>query len=96
MNGDVAIKFIGWFAIFLTTVQFIPQVVRAYRLKKLTGLSLSTFSMIILTASTWIGYGILKSDGVVILANAFVLISAIMIVLRILYLRKMKQHLNRS
>lgn len=80
-------KFIGIFAVFITTVQFVPQVIRAYRLKSLKGLSLTTFSLITVTASTWIVYGLLKADMVVILANACVLISTVLIVLRILYLK---------
>lgn len=79
---------IGVFAVFTTTVQFFPQVIRAYRLKNLSGLSLSTFSMISVTATTWIVYGVLKQDLVVILANAFVLVSTLAIVLRMLYLKR--------
>lgn len=82
------VKFIGVFAVFITTVQFVPQVIRAYRLKSLKGLSLTTFSLITVTASTWIVYGILKADMVVILANACVLVSTVLIVLRMLYLKR--------
>lgn len=82
------VQLIGVFAVFTTTVQFFPQVIHAYRQKNLAGLSLTTFSMISVTATTWIVYGFLRSDNVVILANAFVLISTLAIVLRMLYLKR--------
>lgn len=74
-------QIIGWLAVVLTAVQFIPQVVKAYTTKELKGASLATFVMIVVTASTWIVHGILHSDSVVIAANSLVLISAIAIVM---------------
>lgn len=85
---ETVITLIGIFAVFITTVQFVPQVVRAYKLKNLNGLSLSTFSLISVTATTWIIYGVLQSDLVVILANAFVLVSTALIVARMVYLKR--------
>ncbi len=81
--NDLYVSALGIFAVFLTTVQFIPQVRKAYGQKDLGGLSASTFFLITVTASTWIIYGIIKQDLVVIIANALVLISAVAILVRI-------------
>ncbi len=82
------IRVIGILAVLLTTTQFIPQVYRAYHLKSIHGLSLSTFLMITATATTWVIYGVLIADRVVVIANFFVLVSTAAIVLRMLYLRR--------
>jgi MtN3 and saliva related transmembrane protein len=74
-------QLVGWLVVFLTAVQFVPQVVRAYRTKELRGISLTTFVLIVITASTWIVHGVVRHDEVVVFANAFVLISAIAIVI---------------
>ncbi len=70
---------IGWLAVILTSIQFIPQVVKSLKTKELNGVSLGSFLLIIAAASTWILYGIHKNDFVIITANALVLTSALII-----------------
>jgi len=71
--------FIGWLAVTLTAIQFIPQVVKAIRTKRLKDISLLTFTTVIAAASVWILHGIHTSDLVIISANILVLISALII-----------------
>lgn len=73
-------KLIGWFAVLLTTIQFLPQVFKAYRTKRVRDISLQTFLMMVMTATTWIIYGVLRMDFTIIAANSLVLISGILIV----------------
>ncbi len=70
---------VGWAAVVLTAIQFIPQVIKSLKTRKLRDVSLGTFLLIIVTAFTWLIYGIYESDIVIIAANALVLLSALII-----------------
>lgn len=61
-------------ASILTAIQLIPQAVKAIRSKELSGVSLSAFSMITLTASLWLAYGIHLGDWAIIFANFITLL----------------------
>jgi MtN3 and saliva related transmembrane protein len=61
-------------------VQFVPQVVKAYRTKKVRDISLYSFVLVSITATTWIIHGLNQSDTVIISANVLVLISALLII----------------
>ncbi len=78
---------IGGLAVGLTMVQFIPQVIKAYKSRQLQSLSVATFLLVVITATTWIVYGVLRKDLVVITANALVLGSAVAILIRIITVR---------
>lgn len=72
--------------IVLTVTQFIPQVIKAIKTKKLKDISLLSFIMMASTASFWILHGIHRSDMVVVSANTLVLISILtIIILKIKY-----------
>ncbi len=70
---------IGWLAIILTSIQFIPQVIKSLRTKELKDVSLGSFLLVVAAASTWILYGIQRNDFVIITANVLVLTSALII-----------------
>lgn len=77
---------IGLVAVILTSIQFIPQVIKAFRTRKLRDISLTTFILIIFTAFSWILHGINRSDIAIISANFLILISAsIIVILKIIY-----------
>ena len=77
---------IGWLAATLSTIQFIPQVVKSLKTKETKDLSLGTFLIIVAAASSWILHGIYKEDAVIITANILALVSALIIVaLKIIY-----------
>jgi MtN3 and saliva related transmembrane protein len=67
------IDILGLIATALTTSCFVPQVVATWRTRDVSGISL--WSYVILTAGVgmWLTYGLLKSDGPLILANGVML-----------------------
>jgi MtN3 and saliva related transmembrane protein len=67
---EVIIPFIGACAALLTSLSYIPQVRKAWPRGSTEDLSLKM--LIALTAGLllWIGYGLLKSDWVVVAANS--------------------------
>ena len=60
---------IGVSAAFLTTLSFVPQIIKAHRIKRMK--DVSRYLMILFTAGSilWIIYGILHEDLVIIGAN---------------------------
>lgn len=67
------VTIIGLVAGALTTLAFLPQVVKTWRVKSAEDLSLGTFSMIFSGVALWLVYGLLTDDLPIILANVVTL-----------------------
>jgi MtN3 and saliva related transmembrane protein len=67
---------IGVMAGILTTISFLPQVVRSWRTRDLSGVSLTMYSLFVLGVALWLAYGILLGSIPIILANAVTLVLA--------------------
>lgn len=75
---------IGYAAAFLTTVSFLPQVIKVWRTRSVRDISLTTYGMFTLGAALWLAYGLAIHSTPVILANAVtVLLSAGVLVAKI-------------
>ena len=72
-------NWIGLLAGSLTTLAFVPQVVRVWRTKRADDISASMFIIFILGVALWLVYGIYLKAWPVIIANAVTLILAIII-----------------
>lgn len=61
---------VGSLAAALTTGSFVPQMVKAYRTKRMA--DVSTYLMALFASGTtlWLAYGVFKADWVIIIANA--------------------------
>lgn len=64
---------LGLGAAFLTSVAFVPQVVRNFRRKHVDDLSFSTFGTFTLGVLLWLVYGVMIESLPIILANVFTL-----------------------
>jgi MtN3 and saliva related transmembrane protein len=75
------IALIGLLAGTCTTVSFLPQVIKTFRLKETRDISLSMYLILAAGIFLWIIYGLLIKDLPVILANSisFALASSILI-----------------
>ena len=62
-------KIIGFIAGALTTISFVPQVVKTYKTRSAKGLSLGMFGIFWMGSVCWLTYGILIQDFPVIAAN---------------------------
>lgn len=69
-------EIIGYFAAFLTTASFLPQVFKALKTKDTTGISLIMYLMFISGVILWLIYGILLENKIIIFANLITLILA--------------------
>ncbi|MDX1546673.1 MAG: SemiSWEET transporter [Rhodothermales bacterium] len=67
------VTIIGLVAGALTTLAFLPQVVKTWRVKSSEDLSLGTFALIFTGVALWLVYGLLTDDLPIILANVVTL-----------------------
>jgi MtN3 and saliva related transmembrane protein len=70
---------IGIAAGILTTIAFLPQLIRAIKTKHTKDLSLVTFSLFGVGVFLWLIYGIMLSELPIILANAVTLVFVVLI-----------------
>ncbi|MEM2935503.1 MAG: SemiSWEET transporter [Candidatus Thermoplasmatota archaeon] len=77
MNSAV----IGLFAATLTTISFIPQVIKTLRLRRAEDISLAMYFLFCNGIFLWLIYGILTEDFPIILANSITLVLSLTILL---------------
>jgi len=83
------IEIIGLAAATLTTAAFIPQVIKTWRTKDVSGLSLPMFSMFTLGILLWFLYGVMTHSRPIILANTVTgILSIMLLILKIKYSTK--------
>jgi MtN3 and saliva related transmembrane protein len=71
-----SIQLIGLAAGMLTTIAFLPQVIKTWKSRSAKDLSLGMFSLFCLGVAMWLAYGILVWDIPVIAANVLTLMLA--------------------
>ncbi|MEX0662018.1 MAG: SemiSWEET transporter [Balneolaceae bacterium] len=74
MTEITYITFIGFGAATLTTIAFLPQVIKTWKSKTAKDLSFGTFSILSSGVFLWLVYGLLIGDLPIILANAVTLL----------------------
>ncbi len=80
------VNILGLVAGTLTTVAFVPQVVKTYKSRSAKDLSLDMFLIFCTGTAAWLSYGIMIGSLPVILANAVTLVlSAILIVFKFIF-----------
>lgn len=67
---------IGMIAGTLTTIAFVPQLVKTWRSRSARDVSLLMFAGFSLGVALWLVYGIMRQDVVVVLFNAITLVLA--------------------
>lgn len=70
MNFDL-FTLLGFAAGAVTSVGFIPQLIRGYRTKKLDDVSTWMPLVLLCGMSLWLLYGVLRNDIAIIVANFF-------------------------
>jgi MtN3 and saliva related transmembrane protein len=72
-----SVTLVGFFAGFLTTIAFVPQVLKTWKSKSASDLSLGMFSVFSLGVLCWLIYGILLAKTPMIFWNMVTLILAL-------------------
>lgn len=70
------IEYFGFFAAFLTTFSFLPQVFQVFKTRNTDSLSLAMYSIFTLGVASWMVYGFIINNMVVIIANMLTLVFA--------------------
>ena len=84
MNIDI----FGYFAAILTTVAFLPQLIKTLKTKKADDVSLTTLIMFIIGVLSWIIYGYYISSTPILIANLITLILNLLILFSKVYFSK--------
>jgi len=82
------VTLLGFVAGTLTTLAFLPQVIKTWRTKSSNDLSVSTLGMISTGVLLWLVYGLLVGDLPIIVANAVTLVLVVSIFVLALVYRK--------
>jgi MtN3 and saliva related transmembrane protein len=67
---------IGMLAAILTTVAFVPQVIKTWRTRSTADISLGMFAILVAGITAWLIYGLLIGDAPLVLANGVTLLLA--------------------
>lgn len=68
---------IGAAAATLTTISFVPQALKTFRSRDVSGISLGMYSLFATGVALWLVYGLLLGDAPIVLANAITLALAL-------------------
>jgi MtN3 and saliva related transmembrane protein len=75
-----AMTVLGYFAGTLTTLSFLPQVVRSVRMRSASGLSWLWLVCFGCGISAWVVYGAMRGDPAIIASNAATLLAVLVLV----------------
>ena len=75
------IEFFGYFAAILTTLAFLPQLIKSLKTKKAEDVSLITLIMFLTGVLSWIIYGYKISSTPILLANLITFILNLLILI---------------
>jgi len=75
-NADI----VGYIGSFLTSVTFIPQVIKSWQSKSVGDLSIIMMLIVITSTLVWLIYGFAIQSGPVISANSIVLLLSLVLV----------------
>ncbi|WP_341363744.1 SemiSWEET transporter [Thalassospira sp. SN3W] len=67
---------LGLLAGSMTTIAFLPQVIRTWRTRSTADISLVMFLILCTGIALWLVYGLIRGDWPVIIANGFTLVLA--------------------
>ena len=84
MNVDI----FGYFAAILTTIAFLPQLIKTLKTKKADDVSLTTLIMFIAGVLFWIIYGYKILSAPILIANLITLILNLLILISKIYFSK--------
>ena len=80
MKNNYKYAYIGFLAAFLTTIAFLPQVIKIIRSSNTSGVSLKMFILTSLGLFFWIIYSISNRDYAILLASSIQLILNLIII----------------
>jgi len=86
--NSLNVEFFGYFAAILTTVAFLPQLIKTLKTKRADDVSLITLIMFITGVASWIIYGYKISSTPILIANIITFILNLFILISKIYYSK--------
>ena len=86
--NSLNVEFFGYFAAILTTVAFLPQLIKTLKTKKADDVSLITLIMFITGVASWIIYGYKISSSPILIANIITFMLNLFILISKIYYSK--------
>ena len=84
--NTIYIEFFGFFAAILTTLAFIPQLIKTLKTKTAEDVSLTTLIMFLTGVASWVIYGIQISSKPILIANVITfLLNFLILVFKLIY-----------
>lgn len=74
--SDVAANIVGTAAALCSITSFAPQMIKIWKARDASAVSLRTYSLTVTCFALWVGYGVLTTAWPIIVANACALIMA--------------------
>lgn len=68
---------IGYAAATLTTLSFVPQALKTFRTRDVSGISLGMYSLFATGVALWLVYGVMLGEAPIYVANAITLALAL-------------------
>ncbi len=93
---SLSTQYVGLLAGSLTTISFVPQVIRIWQRKHAEDISTSMFIIFITGVALWLWYGFRLAAWPVIIANAITLALASLILVLKFHYRRSKRHRARQ
>lgn len=85
------IELLGYVAAFLTTVSFLPQVIKTVKTKDTSGISLNMYIFFVIGIILWFIYGLQLGAMPIILANLFTgIMASVILFYKVAEVRKNK------
>tara|TARA_Y100000589_G_C26613321_1_gene411152 strand:- start:122 stop:388 length:267 start_codon:yes stop_codon:yes gene_type:complete len=83
------VEFFGYFAAILTTLAFLPQLIKTIKTKKAEDVSSITLIMFLTGVLSWIIYGYKISSNPILIANIITfLLNLLILIFKIIFSRK--------
>ena len=86
--SELSVKFFGYLAAILTTLAFLPQLIKTIKTKKAEDVSLITLIMFLTGVFSWIIYGLEISSMPLVIANLITFLLNLFIFISKVYFSK--------
>ncbi|MEM8765436.1 MAG: SemiSWEET transporter [Bacteroidota bacterium] len=70
----IVVEFIGFIAALLSTMGFLPQVIKTWQTRSADDLSMDTIIVLLIGVFLWLLYGLMNKDRPLIFANGLTMI----------------------
>ena len=81
MIENVLTKYLGFIAGIFTTIAFLPQVIKVWKTKSTSDISLAMFIIFTTGITFWLAYGIIIDNLALIIANSITLLLSLSILI---------------